>query len=215
MSAAPVTTLPVAVSTAEDDAARPLVVLLHGRGADERSIIGLARHLPAGASYVALRAPLGAEQSGYAWFANHGIGRPDADSLAGTMAWFDAWLASVAEPGRPVVLVGFSGGAAFAGGLLLTRSERWAGVAVLAGTLPFEPAGMDLTTGRLAGSRVLVAQGSADHVIPRDLLDRTRTWLADESGADVTVHTDDGGHGLTAQGVTALAGWLEGILTAS
>ena len=39
---------------------------------------------------------------------------------------------------RPVVLVGFSGGAAFAGGLALDDPARFSGVAVLHGTLPFD-----------------------------------------------------------------------------
>jgi hypothetical protein len=101
-------------STAPD---APLVVLLHGRGSSADDIIGLAEHLPAGAAYAAVRAPI-AEGGGFAWFANRGIGRPIADSLISTMAWFRAWLDDDATSGRSVVLVGFSGGAAFAGGLL-------------------------------------------------------------------------------------------------
>ena len=88
----------------------PLVVLLHGRGSNEADILGLADHLPDGAAYAAVRAPI-PEGGGYAWFANRGIGRPVAGSLADTMAWFRDWLDGVAPDGRPVVLVGFSGGA--------------------------------------------------------------------------------------------------------
>ena len=52
------------------------------------------------------------------------------------MDWFRAWLDEVAPAGRPVVLVGFSGGAAFAGGLVLDDPARYAGAAILYGTLP-------------------------------------------------------------------------------
>jgi phospholipase/carboxylesterase len=45
-----------------------------------------------------------------------------------------------------VYLVGFSGGAAFAGGLLLADPARWAGTAILNGTLPFD-AGVPTTAG--------------------------------------------------------------------
>jgi phospholipase/carboxylesterase len=79
----------------------PLVVLLHGRGSHEQEIIGLAEHLPAGATYAAVRGPI-AEGGGFAWFANRGIGRPRPDSLRETMDWFREWLGTVAEPGRPV-----------------------------------------------------------------------------------------------------------------
>ena len=190
----------------------PLVVLLHGRGSSEADIIGLADHLPAGPAYAAVRAPI-AESGGYAWFANRGIGRPVAESLAETMAWFRGWLDGVATDGRPVVLVGFSGGAAFAGGLVLDDPSRYAGAAVLYGTLPFE-AGVPVGPGRLAGVPMLVAQGEADQVIPRELLDRTWGYLVDGSGATTTAHRDGGGHGLSVAALEALRGWLTQVIEA-
>ncbi|MDI6912237.1 luciferase family protein [Nocardioides sp.] len=197
---------PVVAWHRPDDPERPLVVLLHGRGADEQGIIGLADHLPAGPSYAAVRAPI-AEGGGYAWFANRGIGRPVAESLAQTMAWFRGWLDQVAPAGRPVVLAGFSGGAAFAGGLLLSEPERYAGAAILYGTLPFD-AGVPVTPARLAGVPVFVAQGDTDTVIPRELLDRTWSYLTGESGAPPYARRDPGGHGLTAATAAELSGWI-------
>ena len=164
---------PAVVQRGGDDA--PLVVLLHGRGSNEADIITLTDHLPSGPTYAAVRAPI-AEGGGYAWFANRGIGRPIAESLADTMAWFRTWLNQMAPTGRPVVLVGFSGGAAFAGGLILDDPSRFAGAAILFGTLPFD-AGVPITPNRLAGLPVLVAHGDTDMVIPLDLLDRTWSYL--------------------------------------
>ncbi|MEU4162957.1 hypothetical protein [Actinoplanes sp. NPDC026670] len=197
---------PVVATAGSTDPDAPLVVLLHGRGSHEREIIGLAEHLPDGPAYAAVRAPI-AEGGGYAWFANRGIGRPVAESLRTTMDWFRGWLDEVAKPGRPVVLIGFSGGAAFAGGLLLDDPDRYAGAAILYGTLPFD-AGVPATAGRLTGVPVLVAQGDHDTVIPRELLDRTWNYLNDESGASVTARRDPVGHGIAAAALQALAGWL-------
>jgi len=197
---------PTVATHGSDDPDAPLVVLLHGRGSDETEILGLAAHLPAGPAYAAVRAPI-AEGGGYAWFANRGIGRPVAASLAETMTWFRTWLDGVAPPGRPVLLVGFSGGAAFAGGLLLQDPQRFAGAAVLLGTLPFD-AGVEVAPGRLAGIHVLVARGELDTVIPRELLDRTWSYLTGDSGALTRAHRDPGGHGLTAGTVAALDGWI-------
>jgi phospholipase/carboxylesterase len=184
-------------------------VLLHGRGSHEREILALADHLPTGPAYAAVRAPI-AEGGGFAWFANRGIGRPVAESLAETLAWFREWLDAVAPPGRPVVLAGFSGGAAFAGGLLLSDPERFAGAAILYGTLPFD-AGIPVTTGRLAGRSVFVAQGELDSVIPRELLDRTWDYLVRESGASVQARRDPGGHGITGQTLAELGFWLQEV----
>ena len=197
---------PTVATYGSDDPQAPLVVLLHGRGSNEQDILGLAGHLPAGPAYAAVRAPI-AEGGGYAWFANRGIGRPVAESLAGTTAWFRGWLDEVAPAGRPVVLVGFSGGAAFAGALVLQDPQRFAGAAILLGTLPFD-AGVEVAPQRLAGVHVLVAQGDRDTVIPRELLDRTWSYLTGDSGALTLAHRDRGGHGLTAETVAVLAGWI-------
>lgn len=196
----------VVASYGSTDPAAPLIVLLHGRGSDEREILGLAPHLPTGPAYAAVRAPI-AEGGGYAWFANRGIGRPVAGSLRSTMDWFRGWLDEVAATGRPVLVVGFSGGAAFAGGLVLDDPARYAGAAVLYGTLPFD-AGLATDPGRLANLPVFVAQGDGDHVIPRELLDRTWSYLLSESGAPTVAQRQPGGHQLTAETVHQLGDWI-------
>ncbi len=198
---------PAVATTGSADPTAPLVVLLHGRGSDEREILHLADHLPVGPAYAAVRAPI-AEGGGYAWFANRGIGRPLPGSLRRTMDWFRPWLDEVAPPGRPVVLVGFSGGAAFAGGLLLDAPDRYAGAAILSGTLPFD-AGVPTTPARLAGTPVLVAQGDHDTVIPRELLDRTWEYLLGESGAPAVARRDAIGHEISGGTLSTLAGWLQ------
>ncbi len=197
----------VTANAGSTDPAAPLVVLLHGRGADEQSILTLAGHLPDGFRYVAVRAPI-AEGGGYAWFANRGIGRPLPDSLRATMDWFRAWLTAETPADRPVILIGFSGGAAFAGGLLLDDPSRWAGAAILYGTLPFD-AGVPTGPGHLTGVPVFLAHGTHDTVIPPDLQSRTWSYLHDESAATLTARRDPVGHGIAEPALTALATWLQ------
>lgn len=189
----------------------PLVVLLHGRGSDESDIIALADHLPAGVAYAAVRAPI-QEGGGFAWFANRGIGRPVAESLADSISWFTGWLEQVADDGRPVILVGFSGGATFAGGVALADPARLTGLATLYATLPFD-AGLSVTPDRLRDVAVFVAQGDADHVIPVELQRRTWTYLHETSGATVTARRSSGGHQMTSADVAALNTWISGLLS--
>ncbi|WP_235347322.1 serine esterase [Arthrobacter sp. SPG23] len=182
------------------------MVLLHGRGSRETDILALADYLPPGPSYAAVRAPI-AEGPGFAWFANRGIGRPVAESLAETMAWFRGWLETVAPASRPVILVGFSGGAAFAGGLILDDPERFAGAAILRGTLPFD-AGVPTTPGRLQDVPMFVAHGDADAVIPGELLESTWSYLTADSGALTMSLRSACGHSIGQEDVTALAHWI-------
>jgi phospholipase/carboxylesterase len=131
------------------------------------------------------------------------------------MTWFGTWLDEVAPSrGRPVVIIGFSGGAAFAGGLILDNPTRYAGAAILSGTLPFD-AGVPTTPGRLDGLPVFVAHGDADNVIPRDLLERTWSYLHDDSGAKVVAIRDPGGHTISAAVLAKLNDWLGEILSAN
>lgn len=207
---APVAGDPVVVTAGSPSPDAPLVVLLHGRGSDERGIIGLASALPEGPAYAAVRGPVDLGGS-FTWFANRGIGRPVPESLRSSVDWFGAWLDREAPEGRPVLIVGFSGGALFAGALVLDDPTRYAGAAVLYGTLPFD-AGVPVTPGRLAGVPVLVARGDADDMIPRELLDRTWSYLHDESGAALTAHRDGGGHAISPQSLAVLQEWVGATL---
>jgi phospholipase/carboxylesterase len=199
---------PVVARGGSTDRDAPLVVLFHGRNAREHDMLSLAEQLPVGPAYVAVRGPV-VEAEGPAWFASRGIGRPVADSLTATMAWFRHWLGAEAPTG-PVVLIGYSGGATFAGGLALDDPAAFAGAAILHGAIPFE-AGPPTTRGRLHRMPVFVAQGARDAVIPRDLRDRTWAYLTDDAGALTTAFRDPGGHGLSAATLSALAHWVADV----
>jgi hypothetical protein len=90
---------------------------------------------------------------------------------------------------------------------VLSEPQRFAGAAILYGTLPFD-AGVPLTRARLAGVPVFVAQGESDDVIPRDLLDRTGRYLLANCGAPTYARRDPGVHQLTSSTVAELAGWV-------
>ena len=49
---------PTVATHGSTDPSTPLVVLLHGRGSDEREILSVAPHLPEGPAYAAVRAPI-------------------------------------------------------------------------------------------------------------------------------------------------------------
>ena len=162
----------------------PLIVLLHGGGATENSMVTLAPHLPFGPAYAAVRGGV-ADAGGYTW-----------GELDPAVERFLTWLDTEGDPDRPVILVGFGDGATLAAGLLLTRPERWAGGVLLHGSLPPVP----LTRGRLIGMPVFLATASPT--------DPARDHLVLESGAPVWAERDPGGQRLTGELVAAVDRWL-------
>lgn len=190
---------PIVEWSGSTEADSPLVVLLHGWGETEADMTALAPSLPPGPTYASIRAPY-AQSHHHVWFT---VGRP-FDHAA---KWFENWLDRVASEERPVVLVGFSAGAAFAGGLLLLNPARYVGAAILYGTLPFN-AGVPTRSGGLVGVRVFLARGRDDATIPGELLDRTWAYLTDESGAHSEAFRYDGGHSVSDATLTDLAHWI-------
>jgi phospholipase/carboxylesterase len=192
---------------------QPLVVLLHGRGADEQSIAPLANLMTLDATYVALRGPIALATGGFTWFDNRGIGRPVPESLSASMDWFDQWLdelMSTSPNGRSVILIGYSGGCAFAGGLVLTRPDRYRAVAFINGTLPFDTAAPTIAE-RLSNVDVLWARAKHDEMIPNELLDRSEQFLRNDSAAHLTTHRSPGGHELDQSTIDALGEWLSAL----
>jgi phospholipase/carboxylesterase len=108
------------------------------------------------------------------------------------------------SPGDPL---GFSGGAAFVGGLVLHRPQRFAGAGIRYSMMPFD-AGLPVEPGRLAGLPVFVAQGDQDAVILAELLRRTWSYLTDGSGADAEAVRLPGGHGISPEALQRLVAWL-------
>ena len=141
--------------TAPTDPAAPLVVLLHGRGSNEQRD---PRRSPR-TCRPARRTPRCGRRSPRAAASP---GSPTAASAARSPSrcappWTGSAAGSTTSP-RPAgrcVLVGFSGGAAFAGGLVLDDPARYAGAAILYGTLPFDAGVADRRrpAGRPAGLR--------------------------------------------------------------
>ena len=76
-----------------------MLVLTHGRGADEHDLLPLADILDPGRRLVAVlpRGPLRLPPGGAHWYAVHEIGSPDPATFLPTFAAFSGWLDATAE----------------------------------------------------------------------------------------------------------------------
>ncbi|MCK2024542.1 alpha/beta fold hydrolase [Microbacterium sp. kSW2-24] len=198
-----------------DRTGKPLLVLLHGYGADEHDLIGLAPYLPADIAVASVAAPLAPPfpMPGRSWYPIEGLnGRRPEDVTVAARA-FLRWLDAVATDASSVALLGFSQGAAVALQTLRLAPERLGAVVALSGyatpgDLPGDEALRDLRPS------VFWGRGSADDVIPEALITHTSLWLPDHSTLSGRVYTGLT-HSISEEELgdvhQFLALWLEGI----
>jgi phospholipase/carboxylesterase len=194
--------------------APPLVVLLHGIGADEHDLLPLVSLLDPRLAVASLRAPHD-YVVGYAWFpiAFHPDGTvvPDVPAARAALADLTRWLGEApsrlgTDP-RRTVLLGFSQGAMMSLGALVTVPERLAGVVALSGR--FAPALFEGTAPPEAVARVplLVAHGRYDDVLPVEHGRGIRETFGDRV-ADFTYREFPIGHEISPAEMALVAGWI-------
>jgi phospholipase/carboxylesterase len=120
-----------------------LLVLFHGRGADEHDLVPLLETLDPEQRLLGVtpRGPLSLPPGGAHWYAVHRIGYPDPDTFLPTYELASQWLDELAaETGIPpagTVLGGFSQGAVMTHALALGRGRpRPAALIAFSGFIP-------------------------------------------------------------------------------
>jgi len=168
--------------TPGDRAGQPLLVLLHGYGADEHDLFGLIPHLPPGLAVASVAAPLSPPwpMPGRSWYALDGPeGRHGGAVTAAAQALLD-WLDAAAQDASRIALLGFSQGAAVSLQALRLEPERFGAVVALSGyASPDELPGDESL--RESRPRVFWGRGTNDDVIPMPLIEHTSQWLPDHS----------------------------------
>ncbi|MGN6744502.1 MAG: alpha/beta hydrolase [Amnibacterium sp.] len=152
-----------------------LLVLLHGRGADEHDLLPLAEALALPDRVASLPGPV-PWQGGRAWVEQTPSAAGDAFLDPAAQAVLE-WLDGRPRVARRIRLLGFSQGGALALQLLRAAPDRFASAVVLAGFVPTVDDPRDEAVARVHPP-VFYGHGAIDPVIPRDAVDRTRTWLA-------------------------------------
>jgi phospholipase/carboxylesterase len=191
-------------------ATTPLIVLLHGRGADEHDLADLAPKLAPAAAFASLRAPVALEGGGYTWFRDRGVARPVAASMRESIDYVRGWLAgptAAAFARDRTYLLGFSAGMMMAGALLLDDPTRFAGAVLLSGAIALD-ADENATPDRLAGIPIFAAHGTLDDVIPAHLVEQTMRYLTDRSGATLDRRTYPRGHAIAQSECNDIAKWF-------
>ena len=187
-----------------------LLVLHHGRGANELDLLGLADVLDPERSLhvVTPRAPIELG-GGYHWYLVPRVGYPDPDTFRAAYAQLGAlhdelWQRLGLTP-EQTVLGGFSMGSVMSYSLSLGADRPApAGILAFSGFIPV----VDGWTAQLPRpTRVFIAHGRDDPIIDVGFARRAREQLV-EGGLDIEYHEGDYGHWIEPADAAAASDWL-------
>lgn len=198
-----------------DREGKPLLVLLHGYGADEHDLFGLIPYLPDGIAVASVAAPLSPPwpMPGRSWYSIDGLDGRNPEAVTVAAEAFLRWLDAAVGDAPSVALLGFSQGGAVSLQALRLAPERFGAVAVLSGyaapgELPNDDALTELRP------HVFWGRGTHDDVIPPALVDHTAQWLPGHSELSGRVYTGLT-HSISEEELTDvhrfLTKWLDGI----
>jgi phospholipase/carboxylesterase len=195
-----------------------LLVLHHGRGADDHDLLGLGDDLdPERRLHVVTpRAPLTLPGwPGYHWYVVPRVGYPDPDTFHASFAALadlhdELWERVGLTPAQ-TVLGGFSMGSVMSYSLALAGDRPApAGILAFSGFVPtvegWEPHLADRTT-----TRAFVAHGRNDPIMAVEFGRRARELL-EAGGLEVTYLESDVGHSIDPAHVPAAVEWLEDVV---
>jgi phospholipase/carboxylesterase len=193
----------------------PLLLLLHGIGADENDLLPIAPHLDPRFLVISARAPHEAEPMGYRWYAIDWTASPpraDAAEIEASRELLARYVEEVTsargtDPAR-TFLFGFSQGAIMSLALLLARPPLVRGVVAHSGRL-VRLAGPEPQPEALRHASALVLHGAEDPVVPVSNGRKAQEVLGHLLGDRLTYREYRGlGHGISEESLRDAARWL-------
>jgi len=170
-------------------AGRPLLVLLHGYGANEDDLFAFAPYLPAEFVVAAVRAPLlpPFPTPGYSWYPIEGLESRRPDDVTAAAERLVEWMDAETDAAS-IGLLGFSQGASVALQALRLRPDLVSFAVNLSGYV---------APGKLPGDEHLAevrppvfwGRGTLDDVIPSAQIEHTVQWLPEHVDLSGRVYT--------------------------
>jgi len=200
------------------EAKPPLLLLLHGYGANEDDLFSLAPYLDGHFMIVSARAPIVLQPMSYAWF-NLGftpqgivVNPEEVESSRRTIHKFLGEIVEAydCDP-KAVYLMGFSQGAMVSLAVALTYPGSAAGGVGVSGRVTPQTLEQIADKDTLTGLPIFVAHGSRDMLIPISQGRDARAKLA-ELPVDLTYREYDMGHEISYDSLKDVTEWLKGRL---
>lgn len=155
----------------EGKAGEPIIVLLHGTGADENNLIPISDALAPDATVLSIRGNV-SENGMNRYFKRHGEGHYDVEDLNKRGKELYDFIEQKAEEYNfaleDVILFGFSNGSNIGINMLLLEKAKFNKAMLFAPMYPVEiEAGPDLSD-----AKILLSMGENDPIVPKEESDR-------------------------------------------
>jgi len=184
----------------------PCLLLLHGTGGDENSLLPLGRAIAPGAALLSPRGQV-MEQGMARFFRRLAEGEFDQQDLETRTTNLSNFIKRASKvytiPTGKLVAAGFSNGANIASSLLLRFPETLSGALLMRGMVPFVPS-QQINLNR---KPVLILSGVEDPIVGTDEV----AELADifrAADAEVTLHWEKAGHTLSQGDILMAFDWI-------
>ena len=191
----------------------PIYVYLHGAGATEEDLLGLAGHIDPDGIHIAYRAPIPYGQ-GWCWFPlgwdGHTIQIDDSvaphsrDRIARQLR---NDLERLGRSGAPVTAIGFSQGAAMALATAATDPALFHRLVLLSGLRV--PAVLDHVTNDTVLPPTLVQHGTFDDIVPIDEGRALAKWCHDRNPGGTVFEEFEMHHTIAQESLESLVRWLQ------
>ncbi len=189
-----------------------LLVLLHGRGADELDLVPLLDMLDPERRLLGVtpRGPLSLPPGGAHWYVVPRVGYPDPETFRASYGALGEWLDGLGFPPKKTVIGGFSQGAVMSFALGLgTGRPKPAAIVALSGFIPtVEGWEADLEQPL---PRVAIGHGTQDPIISVEFSRRAR-GLLEEAGATLLYREYPLPHMVEPDFLSEVADWLAPVL---
>ena len=185
---------------------KPVLLLLHGTGGDENSLLALAEMIDPEASVLSVRGNV-LEHGMPRFFRRIADGVFDMEDLAARTKELYEFLNTAATnygfDRNQVIAIGYSNGANIAANLLYEYSDGLKGAILHHPMVPNRHATIPEQQ-----TKVFIAAGVNDPMCPQQEAIDLQTMLA-QAGADVTLEWETNGHQLTMNEVQKATAWYE------
>lgn len=209
----------MSVPSGRTDDKSPLIIMMHGRGADAYDLADIAPLLdgPGGYRFIFPNAPRPWEAQpgmtfGFTWFDGWPPrGESFHESRRLVLEFLDAVVNRYPIPADKLIISGFSQGALVALDVGFRTGQTVAGLVAMSGAI-YENELPDLDSHR--DMRVLIVHGTNDEVIPVNAARRTRRVLEDH-GIELEYHEFPMGHQLIEESTAVVAEFISRSLARS